>query len=170
MKRQLYIIIALLMSPLLATAITDTVRVDKACGASEAFTISIPIRLSPDDTIRYKWYCNDVLIPNAKGIATFSNRKIAYTIPANSGYSGDMAFRFAFWIDEGCEEWSPIYMVNFQIICPPTPGVISVTVGSCVSNVGAVSFSAGSCVSNVGTVSFSAGSCVSNVGTISFSE
>jgi len=158
----------------------DTVRIDGSCATGSAFPIAIPVRLSPNDTAFYKWYCNGKLIDNSDSIATSTNRKITYTIPANSGYSGDVAFHFTYRLNDDCCEWtrSPTYVISFSTICPPTPGAINFTAYSCsngVSTPGVVSFSAYSCnngISTAGVVSFSAYSCsngVSTAGAISFS-
>jgi len=124
---------ALLLLPItLSAAVRDTIRIGNACNAYNAFNISIPIRLPADiDTVHYRWYSNGAPIYSSQWMVTPANRKISYTIPANSGYIGDVAFRFAYsaYEDEldGACEWSPVYVVTFVVAdgdCRLTSGAI----------------------------------------------
>jgi len=173
----------------------ELVPIATSCMAGNPFTISIPFKLPPNDTVFYRWYCNGQL-SGVEGVATQANGKISYTIPADSTNYGRAEAYFTYRLNDDCDEWtrSPRYVVSFVIICPPAPGAINFSAYSCsggvstsgvvnfaayacsggISNAGAINFSAYSCsggVSNAGVVSFSAYSCsngVSNAGAISF--
>ena len=115
MKRKLYIMITLMLLPLLTTAARDTVRVSEPCAANTAFTIRIPVRFPENMTVQYAWYCNDSLIEDSHKLL-LGEKAIAYTIPANSRYSGDVAFHFKYRLDDEYYEWtrSPVYVVSFE--------------------------------------------------------
>jgi len=171
--------LALLLPITLSATARDTVRIDGSkCVAGSAFTITIPVKLSPDDTAFYKWYCNGKYIANSDSIATSTNRKITYTIPPNSNYSGDVVFHFTYRLNDDCEEWtsSPRYVISFAAICPPTPGVVGVEDYICVgvTTAGTVGVDDYSCVgvSTAGTVGVANYSCVgvTTAGTIGVRE
>jgi len=181
MKKIFILPLAVCLLAASARAQEKFVQVPYTCGAEQPFTISIPIRLPTGiDTVFYHWYCSGQLIEGSEGIATSSNRFIRYTIPANSDYSGDVAFRFAYKIDddEDCDfQLSPgRYVISFGSICPPTPGAVSFSAYSCngVSTPGVISLAAYSCsggLSTAGAISFAAHSCnggISTAGAISF--
>jgi len=165
------ILLALLLPITLSAAVRDTVHINSSCDVSNAFTITIPVRIPADiDTIHYRWYCNGELINGSEDIVTPTNRKVSYTIPANSAYSGDVAFHFTYWYDDDCDEWtrSPHYVISFLPACPPIPGVISFVACSGVSDAGTVGVAACNGVSDAGVVSFVGCNGVSDAGVVGF--
>ena len=181
MKRKLYIITALLLTaravPAAAPCPDNTpVRVPNLLVAGYCFTIRIPVRLPPGITGEYEWFRNGVAIPEARGGISSGANSIAYTVPADLAWGEAQEFYFMFRLSDypcaTCWDPSPRYVVSFLTICPPIPGVVSLTACSGgVSNGGAIRLATNSCgggVSSAGTISLAACSGgVSNGGTIS---
>jgi len=113
--KKLYIIIALLFA-MFATA--QPVQVPYSCGAGNAFTIKIPVRLPVGASIEYVWYRNDTVVqttPLTAGVTA-----ISYTVPADKAYGNAVAFHFKYRVD--CDdEWSlsARYLVNFPLCTLP---------------------------------------------------
>jgi len=118
----------------------DTVRIDGSCATGSAFPMAIPVKLLPNDTAFYKWYCNGKYIDNSDSIATSTNRKITYTIPPNSNYSGDVVFHFTYRLNDDCCEWtsSPTYVVSFSAAQDCNLNVGSITIEYCGLDAGSV--------------------------------
>ena len=113
MKKLLFILLAL---PMLTTA--QPVQVPYSCGAGNAFTIKIPVRLPVGASIEYVWYRNDTVVqttPLTAGVTA-----ISYTVPADKAYGNAVAFHFKYRVD--CDdEWSlsSRYLVNFPLCALP---------------------------------------------------
>jgi len=107
-----------LFTCLLTTALSATaefVDVQTSCTAGNAFPISIPFKLPPNDTVFYRWYCNGQRVSDVDSVATHANGKISYTIPANIA-SGRVEAYFTYRLNDCCSTvWtsSPVYVVNF---------------------------------------------------------
>ena len=124
MKKLLLFLLAL---PILLSA--QPVQVPTPCIEGNAFTISIPFRLpSYADTVWYKWYYKGKLVDDTARVATHDNRKIAYTIPADSAYGVDVEAYFDFRLNDCCDEvWtkSPVYVMTFLPCLPPQASAIT---------------------------------------------
>ena len=154
MKRKLYIIIAMLL-PTLLTAQEKVVQVPYSCGAGNAFTIKIPVRIPAGASGEYEWYKNDTLIAGTRTTLTAGVTAIAYTIPANEAYGDSMVFYFKYNVYENgcsdCGEWtaSPKYIVTF--LTPSSPCTITIG-GIAGSNVVTESVAYPACTITIGGI------------------
>ena len=173
MRNLFFLLLAL---PMFAAAQAQLVQVP-TCRAGTPFTIRIPVRFPDSLAVQYAWYRNDTLVEDSHTLM-LGEKTIAYTVPADKAHGDSVAFHFKYRLNDGCEEWShsPRYLLNFQTICPPIPGIASVAALPCdggVSSPGVASVTAYSCsggISSAGTASVTAYSCsggVSNAGTAS---
>jgi len=90
------------------------------CEKGIKFTLSVPIRLSPADTITYRWYRNGVPINGGApdSIAVYDNSKVICTIPASEAKGINVVFHFDYKLNDGCNEWtlSPRkYTISFML-------------------------------------------------------
>ena len=110
--------------PMLATA----KPIYSTCLAGNPFTLRIPVRISNDMTVKYRWYRNDTAVTAV--ITLPPNEKIiAYTVPDTATYGSAEVFYFTYCIDDECGDttWtkSPVYVVHFSTCVPPTASAIS---------------------------------------------
>jgi len=78
------------------------------CEPKIKFTLSVPIRLSPPDTITYRWYRNGVLINGGApdGIAVYDNSKVICIIPASEAKGINVVFYFDYKLNDGLNCWT----------------------------------------------------------------
>ena len=180
MKRKLYIIIALLLLPMFATAQEKPVQVPTPCLAGQPFTIKIPVKFPAEVTlVEYAWYRNDTLIKGTQKLLMPNEKAISYTVPDTAAYGENVVFHFMYRLDDDMHCWtaSRKYMVTFwndpcdmrhgeigAVNCYLTAGKLGLT--KCALTSGTVGFS--QCVLTSGPVGFS--QCVLTSGTVGFSQ
>ena len=100
------------------------------CFEGMAFTLVVPLKMSPEVQVDYRWYRGDSLIEDATG-SFVESAFVEYTIPPYSAYGDNVRFYFDFRLNgEATYYRSPVYVVSFrrggnpQFCGSATPGAV----------------------------------------------